>query len=40
MLGIYGKKGSIADGKDADLIILDENNNISDVIVEGCRIEK
>ena len=40
MLGIYGNKGSIADGKDADLVMLDENNNISDVFVGGIRIKK
>ncbi len=40
LLGIYNAKGSIADGKDADLVLLDENNNISDVFVGGCRIEK
>ncbi len=35
LIGIFDKKGSIADGKDADLVILNENNDISDVIIGG-----
>lgn len=35
LIGVFDKKGSIADGKDADLVLLDENNDISDVIVGG-----
>lgn len=35
LIGIFGKKGSIADGKDADLVLLDANNDITDVIIGG-----
>lgn len=35
LIGVFDRKGSIAEGKDADLVILDENNDISDVIVGG-----
>lgn len=38
MLGIFDHKGSIADGKDADLVILDAANEISEVFVGGMRI--
>lgn len=40
LLGIFDCKGSIADGKDADIVILDEDNNIADVFVGGNLIEK
>ena len=40
MLGIYDKKGSIADGKDADIVILDMDNTIKDVFVSGKRIDR
>lgn len=40
LIGVFDKKGSIADGKDADLVILDENNDISDVIVRGEKWSK
>lgn len=39
MLGIFDNKGSISEGKDADIVILDENNNIAGVFVEGRRCE-
>lgn len=35
LIGVFDQKGSIADGKDADLVLLDNNNDISDVIVGG-----
>lgn len=35
LIGVFNQKGSIADGKDADLVLLDDNNDISDVIVGG-----
>ena len=38
LIGIFDKKGSIEDGKDADLVILDEAAEISDVFVGGRRI--
>jgi N-acetylglucosamine-6-phosphate deacetylase len=34
-LGIFSKKGSIAVGKDADLVVLDENLNVMMTIVQG-----
>lgn len=40
LLGIFDTKGSIADGKDADIVILDANNDIADVFVGGNKIEK
>ena len=36
--GIFDKKGSIALGKDADLIVFDENVNVSAVYVMGARM--
>ena len=38
LLKVFDKKGSIADGKDADLVILDENCDITEVFVGGKRI--
>lgn len=38
LINIYDRKGSIENGKDADLVILDENNDIADVFVLGNRI--
>lgn len=35
LIGIFDRKGSIANGKDADLVVLNENNDISDVIIGG-----
>ena len=34
------KKGSIADGKDADIVLLDAENDIADVFVGGNLIER
>lgn len=39
LIGIYDRKGSIEDGKDADLILLDEENKISEVFVMGQKQE-
>ena len=39
LIGIYDRKGSIEDGKDADLVLLDEENKISEVFVMGQRQE-
>ena len=39
LIGIYDRKGSIEDGKDADLVLLDEKNKISEVFVMGQRQE-
>ena len=35
MLGIFDRIGSIADGKDSDLVIMDENNRIKKVFIKG-----
>ncbi len=40
LIGVYDKKGSIADGKDADIVILDERNDIYEVFVQGESIQK
>lgn len=40
LLGIFDAKGSIANGKDADIVILDEENNVADVFVGGNLVEK
>ncbi len=39
-LGIADKKGSIAENKTADLIILDKNLNLKQVILRGKMLEK
>lgn len=38
MIGAYGDVGSIEKGKKANMIILDENNNVSGVIFRGVKI--
>lgn len=35
LIKVFDKKGSIADGKDADLVLLDAENNITEVFVGG-----
>ncbi|MCI8391996.1 MAG: N-acetylglucosamine-6-phosphate deacetylase [Roseburia sp.] len=40
LIGVYDRKGSIADGKDADLVLLDEKNEIAGVIVRGKLVKK
>ena len=40
LIKVYDKKGSIADGKDADIVLLDAENNIADVFVGGNLIER
>lgn len=35
IMGVYGRKGSIEPGKDADIVIFDENVNIRRTIVNG-----
>ena len=40
LVGIYDRKGSIADGKDADLVLLDEDAKISEVFVMGNKQER
>lgn len=36
--GIFDEKGSIAEGKDADLVVFDENVNVSAVFIGGRRL--
>lgn len=38
LLKVFDTKGSIADGKDADLVVLDDANDIADVFVDGRKI--
>jgi N-acetylglucosamine-6-phosphate deacetylase len=40
LIGMYDKKGSISDGKDADIVILDEWNDIFEVFVQGEKVQK
>jgi len=40
LLKIFDTKGSIADGKDADLVVLDEANEVADVFVGGRKLLK
>ncbi len=40
LVGVYDRKGSIADGKDADLVILDGENEIFMVFAEGRKIHR
>lgn len=40
LIGADDKKGFIADGKDADLVLLDENNDVAGVIIGGEEWEK
>lgn len=39
LIGVYDRKGSIADGKDADLVLLNERNEIAGVFIGGVRWE-
>lgn len=38
LIGVFDRKGSIADGKDADLVLLDQNNNVSGVFLRGAPL--
>lgn len=40
LIGVFDKKGSIAEGKDADLVILDDENNVIDTFVMGKQISR
>lgn len=35
LIGVFDRKGSLADGKDADLVVLDGENHVTDVFVRG-----
>ena len=39
LIGVFDRKGSIADGKDADLVVLDGDNHIVDVFVKGNAVQ-
>ena len=39
LIKVFDRKGSIANGKDADLVLLDEKNDIADVFVGGKKIK-
>ena len=40
LIGVFGRKGSIADGKDADLVVLDGENRVDLVFCRGRMLEK
>lgn len=40
LIGVFDKKGSIEEGKDADLVILDEDNHVADTFVMGKQIKR
>ena len=40
LIGVFDRKGSIADGKDADLVVLDEESRVDMVFTRGRRLEK
>ena len=35
LAGVFDRKGSIADGKDADIVVLDGENHVEQVFVKG-----
>lgn len=35
LIGVFDRKGSISDGKDADLVLLNEKNQVETVFVGG-----
>ena len=40
LIGVFDRKGSIADGKDADLMVLDEDNHVDMVFTRGRPLGK
>ena len=40
LIGVFDWKGSVADGKDADLVVLDGENNVETVFLRGRRFRK
>ena len=38
LIGVYDRKGSIEDGKDADLVVLDDHAQITEVFLRGRRL--
>ncbi len=39
LIGVFDRKGSIAEGKDADLVLLDSENRVDAVYLRGRRLE-
>ena len=39
LIGVFDRKGSIAEGKDADLVLLDGENRVDAVYLRGQRLE-
>lgn len=39
LIGVWDKKGSVEEGKDADLVLLDEKNEVTDVFVGGQKVK-
>jgi N-acetylglucosamine-6-phosphate deacetylase len=37
-MGIYDRKGSLQQGKDADIVIFDNNINVYTTIIAGKRV--
>lgn len=40
LIGVFDRKGSIAGGKDADLVVLDGESNVETVFLKGRRFQK
>ncbi|MDE6590752.1 MAG: N-acetylglucosamine-6-phosphate deacetylase, partial [Oscillospiraceae bacterium] len=40
LIGVFDRKGSIADGKDSDLVVLDVENRVDMVCTRGRRLER
>lgn len=40
LIGVYDRKGSIAEGKDADLVVLDGQNQVAEVFLRGQRLPR
>ena len=38
LIGVYDRKGSIEDGKDADLVVIDAQHQVADVFLRGRRL--
>ena len=38
LIGVYDRKGSIEDGKDADLVVLDDHAQVTEVFLRGRRL--
>ena len=40
LIGVFDRKGSISDGKDADLVVLDEEDRVDMVFIRGRLLNK